>query len=582
MNKTVKKILQNYIASTGKGHTAFIIMFWIFLAILAAIEPLIFTQVIKLIEQYISTWEVYISNIINISVIWITFTISFIVLAYVFDYFFLAKTIITNFHVQSLHYANRIIKMSFNEYLWKQVGSLYKILDRWTENQLFFLYTLLLWVLRNATQIVFITILLFIIDWRMAIATLILLPVAIYIGFFIYNKVSPTQKKLDKEYIKWFWILWNWISNFWLTKTLNLEDVFYKKMKDIFDVSYQKQLRINMWWSISHWYTAGIVILSRILVVALWFYLITLWEISFATLFLFFSYIGWIYFPLSFLFDQLRQFQKFLTAVELMHDEFDSVEFEEINIWKNIKNPQWNILFNNVTFWYSKEKNILKKINLDIKSGQKIALVWNTWAGKSTLVNLLLRFWDVNSWEILLDGINIDTLKKSSLRNHIWVVSQDNSLFNLSIEENLKFANPNATKKEIMQALKIAEAEFVLDLPNGIKTVIWERWLKLSGGEKQRISIARLFLKNPEILILDEATSALDNLTEMKIEKALKKLMKWKTSIIIAHRLSTIQHADMIYMLENGKIVESWNYPELMKQKKKFYNLANPDKLILW
>jgi len=145
-------------------------------------------------------------------------------------------------------------------------------------------------------------------------------------------------------------------------------------------------------------------------------------------------------------------------------------------------------------------------------------------------------------------------------------VSQDNSLFNLSIEENLRFANPKATKKDVKQALKKAEAHFVFELPEGIKTVIGERGLKLSGGEKQRISIARLFLKNPEILILDEATSALDNTTEKLIQRSLEKLMKGKTSIIIAHRLSTIQHADCIYVLENGQIVESGNYEELMKK----------------
>jgi len=582
MRSIVTKILWSYIKSTWKLKFILVILFGILLAILGAIEPLIHTEFIRVIESYISNWVIDKDYLIYLSIVWWLFTVAFITLAYCFDYFFLAKTIIQNYHDQSLYYAERISKMTFWHYLSKQVWSLYKILDRGTENQLFFLYSLLLWVLRSISQIIFITIILFVIDWRMAIATLILVPVAIGIWAFIYKKVSPTQKKLDEEYIKWFWILWNGLSNFWLTKILNLENIFYKKMKNIFDASFKKQLRVNMWWSLWHGYTAAVVIIARIIVISTWFYLITLWKIDFATLFLFFSYIGWIYFPLSFIFDQLRQFQKYLTAVEIMHNEFDNLEYENIDSWKKLKKPQWNISFKNVSFWYTSEKKILKNINLDIKSGQKIALVWNTGAGKSTIVNLLLRFWDIEEGSIMIDGQDIRDIKKSSLRSHIWVVSQDNSLFNLSIEENLKFANPKATKKDIVQALRSAEAGFVFDLKDGIKTIIWERWLKLSGGEKQRISIARLFLKNPEILVLDEATSALDNLTETKIEKALKKLMKWKTSIIIAHRLSTIMHADAIHVLEHGKIVESWWYEELMQKKKKFYNLANPDKLILW
>lgn len=580
--KTVSKILESYVISAGKWKAVFVAFFGVILAFLGAVEPLIFTQIIKLIESYITSWDIAVSEIVIISIIWWIYTIIFIVLSYIFDYFFLAKTIIKNYHEQSLYYASRIVQMSFWHYLWKQVGSMYKILDRGTENQLFFLYTLLLGVLRSSTQIIIISVILFIVDWRMAIATLALVPIAVWIWSYIYLKVGPTQKKLDQTYANGFAIIGNGLSNFWLTKILNLEEKFYAKMRAIFDDSYTKQLKVNRWWSLAHGYTAAVVIISRILVISLGFFLITQGEITFATLFLFFSYIWWIYFPLSFLFEQLRQFQKYLTAVELMHEEFDNIDFEDINSWKILKNIQGNITFDNVSFWYTANQAILKKIHFSIYSGQKIALVWNTWAGKSTIINLILRFWDISEGKILLDWYDISSIKKSSLRSHIWVVSQDSSLFNLSIEENLKFANPKATQKQIKQALIDAEAQFVFDLDDGIKTVIWERGLKLSGWEKQRISIARLFLKNPEILLLDEATSALDNLTEKKIEKALNRLMKWKTSIIIAHRLSTIKNADMIYMLEKWKIIEQWNYKTLMTQKGKFYSLANPEKLILW
>lgn len=423
----------------------------------------------------------------------------------------------------------------------------------------------------------------FFIDWRMSLIILSWLPLALYIWYFFNRKTSFLQNENNKKEDLIFWIIWDSLSNFWLLKILTLESSISRKFSKAEDNLLEIQNSISKRWAIANVYVSSIVAVMRIISVVFWCYFIYSGTLTLAELFLFFTLISWIYFPIWWIFWQIRQLQRWGANLEEYYEEFeDSLKQEDLYSWNTLKDIDWNIDFKNITFWYSEDKNILQNINLEIKSGQKIALVWNTGAGKSTIVNLLLRFWDIDSWEIQLDGVDIKTLKKSSLRSHIWVVSQDNSLFNLSIEENLKFAHPKATKKDIEAALKNAEADFVFELKDGIKTVIWERGLKLSGWEKQRISIARLFLKNPEILILDEATSALDNLTEKKIEKALKKLMKWKTSIIIAHRLSTIRHADKIYMLENGKIVESWNYEELMEQENKFYNLANPEKLILW
>lgn len=190
----------------------------------------------------------------------------------------------------------------------------------------------------------------------------------------------------------------------------------------------------------------------------------------------------------------------------------------------------------------------------------------NTGAGKSTIVSLLFRFWEPNSGKIYLDDQDIATLKKSDLRGHIGMVSQDNSLFNLSIRENLLLAKPDATEDELKKALENASANFVYKLENGLDTKIGERGLKLSGGEKQRLSIARIFLQNPQILVFDEATSALDNKTEKVIQESLENLMKDKTTIIIAHRLSTIRNVDTIFMLENGEIIESGSYDELVKK----------------
>ncbi|MCH2188986.1 ATP-binding cassette domain-containing protein [Candidatus Gracilibacteria bacterium] len=366
-----------------------------------------------------------------------------------------------------------------------------------------------------------------------------------------------------------------------LTKSLSLEQVFLSKMSKELDSIHIDQNKVGKGWSLAAIYTGFMVMVSRILVLGFGVYYVIDGSLSFTNLFIIFSYIGWIYFPLGAMIDKFEKVIKDITSVKELHEQVESVKMESLNIGKNIKNPQGNISFNKVSFEYIEGKKVLRDISFDIQPGQRVAFVGNTGAGKSTIVNLMLRFWDIEKGSITLDGTNLKEIKKSSLRSHIGVVSQDNSLFNLTIKENLLFAKPKATSKELEQALKQAQAHFVFDLAKGLSTVIGERGLKLSGGEKQRLSIARLFLKNPQILILDEATSALDNKTEKLVQKALDTLMKGRTSIIIAHRLSTIQHADMIYMLENGKIVESGNYDTLMKQQKKFYELANPDHLII-
>jgi ABC-type multidrug transport system fused ATPase/permease subunit len=552
-------------------------------SILASFEPLFFGAIIKKLEEFYSIGWFDIKGIFTIVFFWLSFVIVTLIFKYCVWQLITTDTLLIDYKINIQKYCGRTLDMSMNTYLWKKIGSIYKMIDRWTENRLVFGFAFFEKYLFSATQIIFVTIILFFIHVKMALISLSLLPVMIILGYYFWTVTSERQKNLSIEWERIFTVVWNGMSSFWLYKTLWLRDNFLKEVHSRSEQTYIDQMRLNRSWNFSEIYTVMLIMFSRILVLIAWLYYINIWEISLAELFVIFSYIWWIYFPLWFLFWELKNSVKHLTEFKRMHDELWNMDIEEdINTWKTLKNPYWNITFENVNFWYSDDRLILKNINFDIGAGEKIALVGNTGAGKSTIVNLLLRFWDIEAGNIKLEGTDIRELKKSSLRSHIGVVSQDNSLFNLSIEENLKFANPKATKKDIEQALKDAEAGFVFDLKDGIKTVIWERGLKLSGGEKQRISIARLFLKNPEILILDEATSALDNITEMKIEKALKKLMKWKTSIIIAHRLSTIMHVDRIFVLENGRVAEQGNYEDLMSKKKKFYNLANPDKLILW
>ncbi len=217
-----------------------------------------------------------------------------------------------------------------------------------------------------------------------------------------------------------------------------------------------------------------------------------------------------------------------------------------------------------VSFQYEKEK-VLKNFSMKVKKGQTVALVGQSGSGKSTIANLVTRFYDVNEGEIKIDGTNIKEITKKSLRNLMGLVTQDSILFNDTIKNNISLGKENATDEEIIEALKIANAwEFVKELPQKLETNIGDSGNKLSGGQKQRLSIARAVLKNPPIMILDEATSALDTESERLVQKALENMMKNRTSIVIAHRLSTIQNADNIIVMQRGEIVEQGKHDELL------------------
>ncbi|TYA92265.1 ABC transporter ATP-binding protein [Seonamhaeicola marinus] len=238
-----------------------------------------------------------------------------------------------------------------------------------------------------------------------------------------------------------------------------------------------------------------------------------------------------------------------------------------------------NIEFKNISFKYEDEY-VLKDFTLNIPKGKTVALVGQSGSGKSTIANLITRFYDVNKGEILIDGINVKNLKKSALRKQLGIVTQDAILFNASIKENLLLGNETATDQDVIEALKIANAwEFVEELPEGINTNIGDSGNKLSGGQKQRLSIARAVLKSPPIMILDEATSALDTESERVVQIALENLMKNRTSIVIAHRLSTIQNADEIVVLKKGEIVEQGKHNELIAKDGAYKKLVKMQSL---
>lgn len=577
----IKKIFQQFIITTGKSKFILVVIFWFLVSFLYIIEPLFFTQIIKAIENYLKTWIFDTNEIIKLLIYWLIFIVISILSSMIYRYYFVIKNLNKNIVNTTTKYADIIINMSYQNYLSKEIWSIYKIFDKWIDFQFQFLFFFFLELIKWWWWIILVIIILFYIDVKLALVTLSLLPIMILLWIYFYKKHWTNQKKLNDKWDSIYWDFWNIMSIFWLVKILSIEKKFLNKISDKLDYCLTKQNKLSKWWTIADLYTNSLITITRFLVLWFWIYFVINKKTDFATLFLFFSYIWWIYHPIWSLFWRLYNIQTWLESIWKFYREFDNLESEEFNNnWLKLTNIKWNIEFKNVTFSYTSQE-VINNLSFSINSWEKVAIVWDTWAWKTTIINLILKFWKINSGKILIDDYDINEINLKSFRQHIWVVSQDNSLFNLSIKENLLFAKQNATQEELESALKKSESNFVFDLKNWINTVIWERWLKLSWWEKQRLSIARLFLKNPKILILDEATSALDNKTEKLIHKALENLMKWRTTIIIAHRLSTIKNVDRILVIKKWKIVEEWNYEELMNKQQEFYKLVNPDSLLI-
>ncbi len=343
-----------------------------------------------------------------------------------------------------------------------------------------------------------------------------------------------------------------------------------------------RALKFTSWNAKSYAVTHTITDLAPLLVVALGGYFVIGGSVTVGTLVAFIGYMDRVYQPLRRLINSMTQLTQSHASMdrvfEFMDEEYDIIDQPNA---KPLQSVHGDVSFENVSFKYDEEEeNVLKNINLNIKKGETVALVGMSGGGKSTLVSLIPRFYDVTEGRVKLDGVDIRDYQARSLRNNIGMVLQDNILFSESIAMNIRIGNPEASDEEVVEAAKAANAhDFIMEFPNGYETEVGERGVKLSGGQKQRIAIARVFLKNPPILIFDEATSALDLESEHLIQEALEKLAHNRTTFIVAHRLSTITHADRIVLMNNGQVMEQGTHDELMKKKGLYYDLFQVQEL---
>lgn len=297
-------------------------------------------------------------------------------------------------------------------------------------------------------------------------------------------------------------------------------------------------------------------------------------KISIGTLFAFVSYVNMFSAPIGNIQNLVNQWQNAFASLEKVFEVLDSdVTIKSPKNGVVLKNVRGDIKFENVYFKY-REKFVLKEINIHIKPGEVVAILGQAGSGKSSLINLLARFYDPSSGRVLIDDIDVKNIKLCSLRRNIGIIMQEPFIFSDTIAANIAFGKPDATDEEIRIAAKLARAdEFIENLPDGYNTVVGERGVGLSGGQKQRIAIARALVYNPRILVLDDATSSLDFETEAEIQETLKEVIKGRTTIIITHRISQlVVDADMIYYMHGGRIVEQGKHEDLMKIKGRYYS----------
>lgn len=287
-------------------------------------------------------------------------------------------------------------------------------------------------------------------------------------------------------------------------------------------------------------------------------------------------FLGMFWDPISRLGQMYNQLLVAMASSERIFEYLDEEpNVDEVENPYEFKDMKGHIEFDKVQFSYDNDRIALHEVSLEMKAGQTIALVGHTGSGKSTIANLISRFYDPTKGQVKIDGHNLKEASLKSLRQHISVVLQDTFIFSGTIMDNIRFGRPNATDEEVMEAAKVVGADdFIKRLANGYYTEVEERGNILSAGERQLLSFARALLANPSIIILDEATASIDTETELKIQAALRRLLKGRTAIIIAHRLSTIREADNIFVLENGRILENGSHQELMDKKGEYYQLV--------
>jgi len=427
----------------------------------------------------------------------------------------------------------------------------------------------------SALSIIGILTTMFILNAWLAAATLVVVPIFVWFTRFIAKYTVKGYRGLQKDLGEMNSVIEETISGQKVINAFRRNESVLEDFRDTNQKVYKSGIYANTYALALMPVTSQLSNLFIIILAGLGGWLALRDLVSVGTIAAFISYGNNFLSPVRQIANQYNSLQAALAGAERIFGILDTPgENEDDPGSIGIGKLRGEVEFDHVCFSYVPERPVIKNFSLKVKAGQTIALVGPTGAGKTTIINLLTRFYDVESGVIRVDGINLNEVRKSDLRRNLGLVLQDTFLFAETVLDNIRFGNPKATDQDCIQAAKQAEADhFIQQLPEGYHTNLVERAANLSGGQRQLISIARTILADPSILILDEATSSVDTRTELRIQASLLKLMRGRTSFVIAHRLSTIREADLVVVIDQGEIVEQGTHQELLAKKGFFHNL---------
>ncbi|MCG1314282.1 ABC transporter ATP-binding protein/permease [Staphylococcus epidermidis] len=471
---------------------------------------------------------------------------------------------------------NHLQALSVRFYANNQVGQVISRVINDVEQTKDFILTGLMNIWLDCITIIIALSIMFFLDVKLTFAAIFIFPFYILTVYFFFGRLRKLTRVRSQALAEVQGFLHERVQGMSVIKSFAIEDNEAKNFDNHNKNFLQRAFQHTRWNAYSFAAINTVTDLGPIIVIGVGSYLAITGSITVGTLAAFVGYLEQLFGPLRRLvssFTTLTQsFASMDRVFQLMDEDYDiknGIGAQPIKISKG------QIDLKHVSFKYNEnEKEVLHDINLTINKGETVAFVGMSGGGKSTLINLIPRFYDVTQSEILIDHHNVKDFLTGSLRNQIGLVQQDNILFSDTVKENILLGRPDATDDEVVEAAKMANAhDFISNLPNGYDTEVGERGVKLSGGQKQRLSIARIFLNNPPVLILDEATSALDLESEAIIQEALDVLSKDRTTLIVAHRLSTITHADRIVVMENGRIVETGTHQQLINKRGAYEHL---------